>query len=159
MIHISLGTIYEPIDHIVIRITNSQKQPKKGKTNIRTISLLMERRDEHYSNYFVQSPSSGFHDPESEFQSPTRSDTTPLVISSVNEFPMYSDFLKYSEINFLYEDDKKMPMSSQTSNSGWSIVLQIGWRFLFSFGVALLVFYIATQPPRPNISLQVISIF
>lgn len=117
----------------------------------------MERSEEHYSNYFVQSPSTVFH-PESEFQSPTRSDSAPLVPSSVNEFPMYSDFLKISENNILYEDDKKMLTPSQTSNSGWWIVLQIGWRLLVSFGVALLVFYIATQPPHPNISFRVICI-
>ncbi|CAN7075535.1 unnamed protein product [Brassica oleracea var. botrytis] len=41
-----------------------------------------------------------------------------------------------------------MPLRSL--NSGWWIVLQILWRFLFSSGVALLVFYIATQPTRPD---------
>ncbi|CAD5322427.1 unnamed protein product [Arabidopsis thaliana] len=115
----------------------------------------MERREDHYSNYFVQSPSTVFHDPESEFQSPTRSDSAPLVLSSVNEFPRYSDFLRNSENNFLYEDDEKRLVPLGTSNSSWWIVLQVGWRFLFSLGVALLVFYIATQPPHPNISFRI----
>ncbi|CDY22151.1 BnaC01g39500D [Brassica napus] len=46
-----------------------------------------------------------------------------------------------------------MPLRSL--NSGWWIVLQIMWRFLFSSGVALLVFYIATQPTRPDISIRI----
>ncbi|KAL1193775.1 hypothetical protein V5N11_031905 [Cardamine amara subsp. amara] len=115
----------------------------------------MEKREEHYSNYYVQSPSSVFHDPESEFQSPTRSDSAPLVLAHVNEFPRYSYFLRNSQKNFSYENDEKRLMPLRSSNSGWWIVLQIGWRFLFSFGVALLVFYIATQPPHPNISLRI----
>ncbi|ESQ49221.1 hypothetical protein EUTSA_v10022398mg [Eutrema salsugineum] len=115
----------------------------------------MEKREEHYSNYFVQSPSSGFHDPGSEFQSPSRSDSVPLVLASVSEFPKYSEFLKYSENKCVYEDDEKGLMPLRSPNSRWWIVLQILWRFLFSFGVALLVFYISTQPPQPNISLRI----
>ncbi|KAG2318133.1 hypothetical protein Bca52824_021255 [Brassica carinata] len=117
----------------------------------------MERREEHYSNYFVQSPSSVFHDPETEFQSPSHSDSVPLVLVRINESPRYSNFLKYSENNCVYEDndDEKRLMPLRRLNSGWWIVLQILWRFLFSFGVALLVFYIATQPPRPDISIRI----
>ncbi|EOA31200.1 hypothetical protein CARUB_v10014366mg [Capsella rubella] len=118
----------------------------------------MERREDPCSsNYFVESPSTVFHDPESEFQSPTRSDSALLVLSCVNnEFPRHSDFLRNPENKCLYEDDEKMLVPPlQSSNSGWWIVLQIGWRFLFSFGVALLVFYIATQPPHPNISFRI----
>ncbi|KAG2245816.1 hypothetical protein Bca52824_085444 [Brassica carinata] len=96
----------------------------------------MERREEHYSNYFVQSSSSLFHDAESEFQSPYQSDSVRL---------RYSDFLKYFE-----DDNEKRLMPLRSLNSGWWIVLQILWRFLFSSGVALLVFYIATQPTRPD---------
>ncbi|KAG7576489.1 hypothetical protein ISN45_Aa03g008620 [Arabidopsis thaliana x Arabidopsis arenosa] len=116
----------------------------------------MERREDHYSNYFVQSPSSLSHDLEFEFQSPTRSDSAPLVLSRVNEFPKHSDFLRNSTGNKLvYENDEKMLVPLRSSNSGWWIVLQIGWRFLFSLGVALLVFYIATQPPHPDISFRI----
>lgn len=120
----------------------------------------MERREDHYSNYFVQSPSSLSHDLEFEFQSPTRSDSAPLVLSPVNEFPKHSDFLRNSGNKLVYEDDEKMLVPlRRSSNSGWWIVLQIGWRFFFSLGVALLVFYIATQPPHPDISFRVICIF
>lgn len=43
---------------------------------------------------------------------------------------------------------------SDNNACGW-IALQIFWRLLFSLGVALLVFYIATNPPHPNISIKV----
>ncbi|KAJ0234032.1 Delta-latroinsectotoxin-Lt1a protein [Hirschfeldia incana] len=119
----------------------------------------MERKEEeHYSNYFVQSPSSGFHDPESEFQSPCHYDSVPLVLVRLNESPKYSDFLKYSETKCVVEDDNddgKRLTPLWSLNSGWWIVLQILWRFLLSFGVALLVFYISTKPPHPNISLRI----
>ncbi|GFY92241.1 hypothetical protein Acr_08g0006370 [Actinidia rufa] len=46
-------------------------------------------------------------------------------------------------------------LSFRTSSSlGW-ICLQVMWRFLVSLGVALLVFYIATKPPAPKMSLKV----
>ncbi|KAG2318353.1 hypothetical protein Bca52824_011566 [Brassica carinata] len=66
----------------------------------------MERREEeHYSNYFVQSPSSVFHDLESEFQSPSQYDSVPLVLVRLDESPKHSDFLKYSESKCVIEDD------------------------------------------------------
>ncbi|CAN8260061.1 unnamed protein product [Cochlearia groenlandica] len=102
---------------------------------------------EHYSNYSVQSPS--ILDLESEFQSPYRFDSAPLVLACVSEIPMYS------ENKCLCEDIEKSLKPLQSSNSGWWIVLQVMWRFLFSFGVALLVFYVATQPPHPKISFQI----
>ncbi|KAK6928736.1 hypothetical protein RJ641_004941, partial [Dillenia turbinata] len=40
-----------------------------------------------------------------------------------------------------------------SSSCAW-ISLQISWRFLVSVGVALLVFYVATTPPPPEISIQ-----
>ncbi|KAF8010064.1 hypothetical protein BT93_J0895 [Corymbia citriodora subsp. variegata] len=40
-----------------------------------------------------------------------------------------------------------------TSNA-W-ILLQISWRMMVSLGVALLVFYLATKPPKPDVSLKV----
>lgn len=120
----------------------------------------MEKREEPYSKYyFVQSPSSGYHDPESEFLSPSRSDSALLVVACVDEFPRYSDLLRYSGNKCVHEDDEKMSMPLRSPDSGWWIILQILWRFLFSFGVALLVFYVATQPPHPNISLKVICLF
>lgn len=68
-------------------------------------------------------------------------------------------FLEILENNCVYEDDnEKRLMPLRSLNSGWWIVLQIMWRFLFSSGVALLVFYIATQPTRPDISIRVICI-
>ncbi|XP_010464457.1 PREDICTED: uncharacterized protein LOC104745000 [Camelina sativa] len=115
----------------------------------------MEKREDLYPNYFVQSPSTVINDPESEFQSSTRSDSAPLVLACVDEFQRHSDFLRNPENKFLYEDDEKMLVPLRSSSSGWWIVLQVGWRFLFSLGVALLVFYIATQPPHPNISFRI----
>lgn len=41
-----------------------------------------------------------------------------------------------------------------SSSCAW-ISLQIFWRLLLSLGVALLVFYIATKPPPPKISVKV----
>ncbi|XP_021903746.1 uncharacterized protein LOC110818985 [Carica papaya] len=46
---------------------------------------------------------------------------------------------------------------SDNNACGW-IALQIFWRLLFSLGVALLVFYIATNPPHPNISIKISGI-
>ncbi|KAL6976083.1 hypothetical protein U1Q18_024877, partial [Sarracenia purpurea var. burkii] len=45
--------------------------------------------------------------------------------------------------------------SFRTSSSLVWISLQIIWRLLASLGVALLVFYIATKPPPPTVSLKV----
>lgn len=88
---ISFGTIYEPIDHVIFCHHTLTKPTKKHQENM----SLMERREEHYSNYFVQSSSSLFHDAESEFQSPYQSDSVQLVLVRINESPRYSDFLKY----------------------------------------------------------------
>ena len=136
---ISLGTIYEPIDHVIF-CHHTLRKPTK---NYQKRGTLLK-------------PSLSA---ESEFQSPYQSDSVPLVLVRINESPRYSDFLKYFENNCVYEDDnEKRLMPLRSLNSGWWIVLQILWRFLFSFGVALLVFYIATQPPRPDISIRVICI-
>ncbi|KAK6928735.1 hypothetical protein RJ641_004940 [Dillenia turbinata] len=43
-----------------------------------------------------------------------------------------------------------------SSSCAW-ISLQISWRFLVSVGVALLVFYVATKPPPPKISIQLLQ--
>ncbi|KAI3984387.1 hypothetical protein MKX01_011341 [Papaver californicum] len=45
-----------------------------------------------------------------------------------------------------------------TYNSCWWTLIQIFWRILVSFGVALLVFYLATKPPTPKISIKVAGI-
>ncbi|KAH6784889.1 MATE efflux family protein [Perilla frutescens var. hirtella] len=44
------------------------------------------------------------------------------------------------------------------SNSGWWILMQLSWRFLLSFIIALLVFYVAAKPPPPKFSVQVAGI-
>lgn len=80
---ISLGTIYEPIDHVIFCHHTLTKPTKKHQENM----SLIERREEHYSNYFVQSSSSLFHDAESEFQSPYQSDSVRLVLVRINESP------------------------------------------------------------------------
>lgn len=49
--------------------------------------------------------------------------------------------------------------SFRTSSSCAWISLQITWRFLVSLSVALLVFYLATEPPPPMISIKVTFIF
>lgn len=49
----------------------------------------------------------------------------------------------------------KMYFSYSNSDSCVWIWLQMSWRILLSFGIALLVFYIATRPPQPNVSLEV----
>ncbi|CAI0426726.1 unnamed protein product [Linum tenue] len=43
---------------------------------------------------------------------------------------------------------------SRRSSCSW-ITVQLLWRFLVSFGLALLVFYIATKPPPPKVSVRV----
>lgn len=50
-------------------------------------------------------------------------------------------------------------LSFSYSNSGWWIWLQLGWRLLFSFIVALLVFYVLAVPPAPGVSIKVLNIF
>ncbi|GER27693.1 late embryogenesis abundant protein [Striga asiatica] len=42
-------------------------------------------------------------------------------------------------------------------DSGCWVLLQLGWRFLLSLAIALIVFYIAANPPPPNISLQIVG--
>ncbi|XAR63444.1 hypothetical protein NMG60_11023381 [Bertholletia excelsa] len=49
-------------------------------------------------------------------------------------------------------------LSFQTSSSLAWIGLQVCWRLFVSLGVALLVFYIATKPPRPQISVKMVGI-
>ncbi|KAL8496005.1 hypothetical protein ACS0TY_019938 [Phlomoides rotata] len=44
------------------------------------------------------------------------------------------------------------------SDSGWWFLLQLSWRFLVSFLIALLVFYVAAKPPAPNFSIKVAGI-
>ncbi|KAM7266216.1 hypothetical protein ACFE04_004113 [Oxalis oulophora] len=48
--------------------------------------------------------------------------------------------------------------SSKYSTSNVWIFLQVFWRVLVSFGLALLVFYIATKPPPPKIALKIAGI-
>ncbi|CAL0310306.1 unnamed protein product [Lupinus luteus] len=48
--------------------------------------------------------------------------------------------------------------SYRNSDSCAWIWLQMSWRIMVSFGVALLVFYIATKPPPPNVSIQITRI-
>ncbi|KAK7401244.1 hypothetical protein VNO78_12575 [Psophocarpus tetragonolobus] len=43
---------------------------------------------------------------------------------------------------------------SNSDSCAW-IWLQICWRIFVSFGIALLVFYIATKPPPPNVSVEI----
>ncbi|CAJ1958863.1 unnamed protein product [Sphenostylis stenocarpa] len=45
--------------------------------------------------------------------------------------------------------------SYRNSDSCAWIWLQMWWRILVSFGMALLVFYIATKPPPPNVSVEI----
>ncbi|KDP43471.1 hypothetical protein JCGZ_16758 [Jatropha curcas] len=45
----------------------------------------------------------------------------------------------------------------KSSSCAW-VTLQISWRFLLSLGVALLVFYIATKPPAPTMSIKIAGI-
>lgn len=45
------------------------------------------------------------------------------------------------------------------SNSGCWILMQLSWRFLVSFMIALLVFYIAAKPPPPKFSVKVLLFF
>lgn len=45
--------------------------------------------------------------------------------------------------------------SYRNSDSCAWILLQMSWRVVVSLGVALLVFYIATKPPPPNVSIEV----
>ncbi|XP_057989765.1 uncharacterized protein LOC110656839 isoform X3 [Hevea brasiliensis] len=48
--------------------------------------------------------------------------------------------------------------SFRRSNSCAWVSLQISWRLLVSLGVALLVFYIATKPPPPKMSIKMAGI-
>ncbi|XP_048231354.1 uncharacterized protein LOC8272162 [Ricinus communis] len=45
----------------------------------------------------------------------------------------------------------------RSSSCAW-VSLQISWRLLVSLGVALLVFYIATKPPPPKISIKMAGV-
>ncbi|CAN0917440.1 hypothetical protein LINGRAHAP2_LOCUS30296 [Linum grandiflorum] len=46
---------------------------------------------------------------------------------------------------------------TKRSSCGW-ILMQLSWRFLFSMGVALLVFYLTTNPPPPKLSIKVAGV-
>ncbi|KAI3932499.1 hypothetical protein MKW92_047494 [Papaver armeniacum] len=67
----------------------------------------------------------------------------------------------YDDDDF-YEDGRRTGFwrlfSFGTYNSCWWTLIQIFWRILVSFGVALLVFYLATRPPTPKISIEVARI-
>ncbi|XP_027343052.1 uncharacterized protein LOC113855619 [Abrus precatorius] len=52
----------------------------------------------------------------------------------------------------------KRYFSYRNSDSWAWIWLQMSWRILLSFGIALLVFYIATKPPPPNVSVEIARI-
>ncbi|KAK7271580.1 hypothetical protein RJT34_27604 [Clitoria ternatea] len=52
----------------------------------------------------------------------------------------------------------KSYFSYRNSDSCAWIWLQMIWRILLSFGIALLVFYIATKPPSPNVSVEIARI-
>lgn len=45
----------------------------------------------------------------------------------------------------------------RNSDSCMWICLQICWRAMVSLGVALIVFYLATKPPPPKVSVKVLS--
>ena len=47
----------------------------------------------------------------------------------------------------------------RNSDSNAWICLQLSWRAIFSMGIALLVFYIVTNPPSPIITVKVIFLF
>ncbi|KAL7234262.1 hypothetical protein ACSBR1_017790 [Camellia fascicularis] len=49
-------------------------------------------------------------------------------------------------------------LSFRTSSSLVWITLQIIWRFLVSLAIALVVFYIVTKPPPPNMSIKILGI-
>ncbi|KAL5760526.1 hypothetical protein ACOSQ2_019364 [Xanthoceras sorbifolium] len=179
--------------------------------------------------YYVQSPSTLSHANsaadirninttiESDFHSPTRSETTTATFLNKNNLEVsritlscYSSSRGSNNSNFLHEnkkvvtdDDHDGPAVSESgqnrliivdhrhddldnddddneeedwyydngkkglwwryfsfkrSNSCAWISLQISWRLFLSLGVSLLVFYIATKPPPPNISIKMAGV-
>ncbi|KAL1535050.1 hypothetical protein AAHA92_31150 [Salvia divinorum] len=109
------------------------------------MAMRMEETDEEealyqyqYGLYLMQSPS-------------TISPANTLTYSSSNKyshhlpkFDVDSNWTKYLSLSY--------------SNSGAWILMQLAWRFLVSFMIALLVFYVAAKPPHPHLSLQVAGI-
>ncbi|OVA19409.1 hypothetical protein BVC80_9055g49 [Macleaya cordata] len=63
-----------------------------------------------------------------------------------------------------YEDDRRRKLgfwrffSFGTYNSCMWVSIQIFWRLLVSFGAALFVFFLATKPPTPNMSIKMVGI-
>lgn len=46
---------------------------------------------------------------------------------------------------------------SYSSSTAW-VLLQVCWRLVVSLGLAMLVFYLVTKPPTPDISIKVLSL-
>ncbi|KAK7323586.1 hypothetical protein VNO77_27063 [Canavalia gladiata] len=92
-------------------------------------------------------------------------DVNRLVIVDGNDGDDENDENKNEEVGLFYEyyygkrnGGWKRYLSYRNSDSCAWIWLQMSWRVSVSFGIALLVFYIATKPPPPNVSLEIARI-
>lgn len=123
------------------------------------------------SFYFVQSPStvshanSNNHPPRLTYSSSRGSNNTTSSHFNHNNNNNNQDLplpLKQEE-DLHYENSNQdgwiQYFSFNYSNSGTWIFMQLGWRFLVSFIIALLVFYLAAKPPHPTLSLKVLLFF
>ncbi|CAI8596102.1 unnamed protein product [Vicia faba] len=80
-------------------------------------------------------------------------DDNDSVVSDGDEKGLFDEY--YYGKN---QGEWKRCFSYNFSDSFAWILLQITWRVLVSFGLALFVFYIATKPPSPKLSLEIARI-
>ncbi|XP_042005459.1 uncharacterized protein LOC121754176 isoform X1 [Salvia splendens] len=101
------------------------------------------------SLYLVHSPSTISHAPNTNHLTHSSSQSQPS-----NKYSQKIDV----DIHEIESTNWTKYLSLSYSNSGAWILMQLAWRFLVSFVVALLVFYVAAKPPHPHLSLQVAGI-
>ncbi|XP_042008852.1 uncharacterized protein LOC121757365 isoform X1 [Salvia splendens] len=97
----------------------------------------------------VQSPSTISHAPNSNRLTRTHSSSQS---QATNKYSQKFDVDIHENTNWTKY------LSLSYSNSGAWILMQLAWRFLLSFVIAMLVFYVAAKPPHPHVSLQVAGI-
>ncbi|XP_016467220.1 uncharacterized protein LOC107789862 [Nicotiana tabacum] len=79
--------------------------------------------------------------------------------NSVEEGNEYEDEYEYEEEDYYYgKGNWKRFFSLGYSDSTPWIVLQVTWRLIVSMIIALVVFYVATKPPAPKVSLEIAGV-
>ncbi|XP_057807702.1 uncharacterized protein LOC131022249 [Salvia miltiorrhiza] len=123
----------------------------------------MESEEEALSRsypYLLHSPPSTISLPPLTYSSSRGSNNSQLF--NHNHKPLKFHHLVVQDEDHHLQDEHRRGwikyFSLTYSNSGGWILMQLSWRFLVSFMIALLVFYVAAKPPHPDLSLKVAGI-